>query len=69
MRAQQLEDIFGTSDTNSGTRDLSLSEFLSSLNASQAKQLRMKAAQAAVGTARPRATGGAAATKRPGARP
>jgi len=42
-RAQQLEEIFGTSDTNSGTRDLSLTAFLASLNASQSKQLRAKA--------------------------
>ena len=34
----QLEEIFGTSDTNSGTRDLSLTEFLTSLNQSQARQ-------------------------------
>jgi hypothetical protein len=33
----QLEEIFGTSDTNSGTRDLSLTEFLTSLNQSQAR--------------------------------
>ena len=39
----QLEEIFGTSDTNSGTRDLSLTEFLASLNTSQSKQLRAKA--------------------------
>ena len=38
----QLEELFGTSDTNSGTRDLSLTAFLASLNASQAKQLRAK---------------------------
>ena len=36
--AQQLEEIFGTSDTNSGTRDLSLTEFLASLNTSASKQ-------------------------------
>lgn len=35
---QQLEEIFGTSDTNSGTRDLSLTEFLVSLNTSASKQ-------------------------------
>ena len=35
----QLEEIFGTSDTNSGTRDLSLTEFLTSLNQSQARLL------------------------------
>ena len=35
----QLEEIFGTSDTNSGTRDLSLTEFLTSLNQSQARQM------------------------------
>ena len=39
----QLEEIFGTSDTNSGTRDLSLTEFLASLNTSQSKQLRAQA--------------------------
>ena len=37
----QLEEIFGTSDTNS-TKDLSLTEFLHSLNMSQVKQLRSK---------------------------
>mmetsp|Transcript_33345 Transcript_33345/g.40313 ORF Transcript_33345/g.40313 Transcript_33345/m.40313 type:complete len:188 (-) Transcript_33345:676-1239(-) len=37
----QLEEIFGTSDTNSG-KDLTLSEFLHSLNMSQVKQLRSK---------------------------
>lgn len=40
--AQQLEDIFGTSDTNTG-RELSLTEFLHSLNLSQVKQMRSKA--------------------------
>jgi calmodulin len=39
--SQQLEEIFGTSDTNS-TKDLSLTEFLHSLNMSQVKQLRSK---------------------------
>ena len=33
-----MEEIFGTSDTNSGTRDLSLTEFLASLNTSASKQ-------------------------------
>ena len=33
-----MEEIFGTSDTNSGTRDLSLTEFLVSLNTSASKQ-------------------------------
>eukprot|EP00959_Pyramimonas_sp_CCMP1952_P269072 5625551-Pyramimonas_sp.AAC.1 len=37
----QLEEIFGTSDTNSG-KDLTLSEFLQSLNMSQVRQLRSK---------------------------
>lgn len=37
----QLEDIFGTSDTNTG-RELSLTEFLHSLNLSQVKQMRSK---------------------------
>mmetsp|Transcript_39922 Transcript_39922/g.55499 ORF Transcript_39922/g.55499 Transcript_39922/m.55499 type:complete len:185 (+) Transcript_39922:254-808(+) len=37
----QLEEIFGTSDTNSG-KDLTLSEFLHSLSRSQVKQLRSK---------------------------
>mmetsp|Transcript_39544 Transcript_39544/g.75773 ORF Transcript_39544/g.75773 Transcript_39544/m.75773 type:complete len:186 (+) Transcript_39544:332-889(+) len=37
----QLEEIFGTSDTNSG-KDLTLSEFLHSLSMSQVKQLRSK---------------------------
>jgi calmodulin len=35
----QLQDIFGTSDLNSG-KTLTLTEFLSSLHASQVKQLR-----------------------------
>jgi len=39
----QLEEIFGTSDTNS-MKDLSLTEFLKSLNTSHVKQLRSKAA-------------------------
>mmetsp|Transcript_11902 Transcript_11902/g.49861 ORF Transcript_11902/g.49861 Transcript_11902/m.49861 type:complete len:172 (-) Transcript_11902:1113-1628(-) len=39
----QLEEIFGTSDTNS-MKDLSLTEFLESLNSSHVKQLRSKAA-------------------------
>mmetsp|Transcript_5756 Transcript_5756/g.19029 ORF Transcript_5756/g.19029 Transcript_5756/m.19029 type:complete len:119 (-) Transcript_5756:1289-1645(-) len=39
----QLEEIFGTSDTNS-MKDLSLTEFLDSLNLSHVKQLRSKAA-------------------------
>lgn len=39
--SQQLEDIFGTSDTNTG-RELSLTEFLHSLNLSQVKQMRSK---------------------------
>ncbi len=69
---QQLEEIFGTSDTNSGTRDLSLSEFLTSLNMSQAKQLRAKAAAGAVRAgAKPAAAGArasVAAPKRPPAR-
>ena len=34
----QLEEMFGTSDTNSGTGDLSLTEFLVSLSSSQNKQ-------------------------------
>ncbi len=68
--AQQLEEIFGTSDTNSGTRDLSLTEFLTSLNMSQAKQLRAKAASTnprsagAKPAARPSAPAAAAPTKR-----
>jgi calmodulin len=37
----QLEDIFGTSDLNSG-KTLTLTEFLSSLHASQVKQLRSR---------------------------
>ena len=41
MLDQQLNEIFGTSDTNSG-KDLTLSEFLHSLNMSQIKQLRSK---------------------------
>jgi|SaaInlV_100m_DNA_5_1039725.scaffolds.fasta_scaffold26960_1 calmodulin len=41
--SQQLEEIFGTSDTNS-MKDLSLTEFLESLNSSHVKQLRSKAA-------------------------
>ena len=60
--AQQLEEIFGTSDTNSGTRDLSLSEFLSSLNQSQAKNLRLKAAAAAPKPGKLGARPGAAGT-------
>ena len=43
MVSQQLEEIFGTSDTNS-MKDLSLTEFLKSLNTSHVKQLRSKAA-------------------------
>jgi hypothetical protein len=43
MVSQQLEEIFGTSDTNS-MKDLSLTEFLESLNSSHVKQLRSKAA-------------------------
>jgi hypothetical protein len=67
---QQLEEIFGTSDTNSGARDLSPSEFLSSLNQSQAKQLRMKAAATAAkpGVKPGAASGSAAGAKRPGQR-
>lgn len=38
---QQLEEIFGTSDTNSG-KDLTLQEFLESLSRSQVNQLRSK---------------------------
>jgi calmodulin len=41
--AQQLEEIFGTSDTNS-TKDLSLTEFLQSVTTSHVKQLRSKLA-------------------------
>mmetsp|Transcript_50693 Transcript_50693/g.162283 ORF Transcript_50693/g.162283 Transcript_50693/m.162283 type:complete len:185 (+) Transcript_50693:230-784(+) len=37
----QLEEIFGTSDNNSG-QELTLTEFLHSLNMSQVKQLRSK---------------------------
>ena len=58
----QLEEIFGTSDTNSGTRDLSLTQFLESLNASQSKQLRVKAENRLV---RP-ALGGAKAARERG---
>jgi len=43
MVSQQLEEIFGTSDMNS-MKDLSLTEFLESLNTSHVKQLRSKAA-------------------------
>mmetsp|Transcript_6970 Transcript_6970/g.19018 ORF Transcript_6970/g.19018 Transcript_6970/m.19018 type:complete len:95 (-) Transcript_6970:1963-2247(-) len=39
----QLEEIFGTSDTNS-TKDLSLTEFLQSVTTSHVKQLRSKLA-------------------------
>mmetsp|Transcript_1464 Transcript_1464/g.4989 ORF Transcript_1464/g.4989 Transcript_1464/m.4989 type:complete len:184 (-) Transcript_1464:201-752(-) len=38
---QQLNEIFGTADTNSN-RELTLTEFLDSLNMSQIKQLRSK---------------------------
>jgi hypothetical protein len=38
---QQLEEIFGHSDTNA-LKDLTLTEFLHSLNMSQVKQLRSK---------------------------
>lgn len=41
MLDQQLTEIFGTADTNSG-KDLTLTEFLHSLNMSQIKQLRSK---------------------------
>ena len=41
--AKQLEEIFGTSDTNS-TKDLSLTEFLQSVTTSHVKQLRSKLA-------------------------
>jgi hypothetical protein len=51
---KQLEEIFGTSDTNSGTRDLTLTEFLLSLNASQSKQLKAKAAATAAAILPPR---------------
>lgn len=40
----QLEEMFGTSDTNAGAQELTLTDFLSSLNQSQQKQLRAKAA-------------------------
>mmetsp|Transcript_3065 Transcript_3065/g.11425 ORF Transcript_3065/g.11425 Transcript_3065/m.11425 type:complete len:170 (+) Transcript_3065:303-812(+) len=40
---KRLEEIFGTSDTNS-TKDLSLTEFLKSVTPSCVKQLRSKAA-------------------------
>jgi hypothetical protein len=72
---QQLEEIFGTSDTNSGTRDLSLTEFLTSLNMSQAKQLRAKAAATSIrSTVKPAAATGvrapvAAAPKRAASKP
>jgi hypothetical protein len=41
----QLQDIFGTSDLNSG-KTLTLTEFLSSLHASQVKQLRSRCVHA-----------------------